>query len=512
MQMKSETGLPARSPACRRVVFDASTLFIWDRPPVGIVRVQYELATYLLKQDSFPVAFVRFSSEKMRLEPMPSDEMKWRLEEMEQAGAALAARRSAEQAAVQEGAQTGEHVQSAIIPEGMKFSARGRALTKAGLKLVVPKNQRKNVRAAWNIYRSAGTRAVLKRLTQRALGYESQAAPVPVPVPAPLSLPLAVQSLETHVPESLSAAAAQGDFISSDDVLVSAGLDWDHSNYELLYWMKKRLGFDFAGIFYDTIPIECPQYANSLEFPRRFFQYFYFLHNLADRIACISNFTRSRYLAVAQELNFREGPVLQTILMGDRLAKNFEDSCAETRRLPERYVLYVSSIEARKNHETLLAAWLRGIERDFPLPHLVCVGMHGWGVDRMFKQYNGDKKLQSKVHFLTDVDDRELAEIYRKSLFCVFPSRIEGWGLGAAEAMTYGKVCIISTAPALIEATRGLMPAVETENTQAWLDAIIYWSSNDAARAHLEERIRNEFSPKDWSSYAEEFFSFALNK
>ncbi|WP_206177110.1 glycosyltransferase family 1 protein [Variovorax sp. RKNM96] len=510
--MKSEIGQRAPSLVRRRVVFDVSTLFIWDRPPVGIVRVQYELAAYLLKQDDFPVAFVRFSSDRAKLNPVSLDVVTQRLEEMRSAGSALAARRIAEQMAIQKIEEEKEGARTIVMPEAVKFSARARTFTKAGLKLMVPKNQRKNVRAAWNVYRAAGTAAVFKKLTRRALGYEPQASPIPESVATFLPPASTSHSLEMHVPGALTAAMTQGDFLSSEDILVSAGLDWDHSNYELLYWMKNRLGFGFSGIFYDTIPIEHPEYANSLEFPRRFFNYFYYLNNLADRISCISEFSRSRYLAVARQLDFRETPILQTVLMGDRLANYVEEFDAKTRALPEKYVLYVSSIEARKNHETLLAAWQRGIEEGSSMPDLVCVGMRGWGVDDMFVQYERDGRLRAKIHFLSDVDDRELAEIYRRSLFCVFPSRVEGWGLGAAEAMTYGKVCIVSTAPALIEATRGMMPAIKTEDVQGWRDAILHWSSNDALREKLEERIRNEFIPKDWSTYAKEVFAFALNQ
>ncbi len=511
MKHSTEAAVPAR--LRRRVVFDVSTLFIWDRPPVGIVRVQYELASYLLTQNRFPVAFVRFSPERMKLDSTPSDVVSRRLEEMAHAGSTLAARRGAERIAIQKVEQIEEFAHGIEEVEAMNFAGRARTITKAGLKLLVPKSQRKHVRAAWNVYRSAGAAAVLKKLKQRA--FKRAADPTPVAaVPESVSAipPPPVRSLEVHVPEVLNSARTTGDFMSRDDVFVSAGLDWDHSNYELLYWMKRRVGFGFTGVCYDTIPIEYPEFANSLDFPQKFFNHFYLLHNLADRIACISDYTRSRCLAVAQMMKFQREPVLQTILMGDQLAKKIGEAIPQTRALPDRYVLYVSSIEARKNHETLLTAWQRAVEENLSMPDLVCVGMRGWGVDHMFERYESHEKLRSKVHFLTDVDDPELSGIYQKSLFCVFPSHVEGWGLGAAEAMTYGKMCIVSAAPALIEATRGMMPAVEAKNSDAWLDAVLYWASNEDLRSQTEEKIRSEFVPKKWSDYAEEFFNFALSR
>ena len=53
-----------------------------------------------------------------------------------------------------------------------------------------------------------------------------------------------------------------------------------------------------------------------------------------------------------------------------------------------------------------------------------------------------------------------------------FAKRVEGWGYAASECLDFGVPVIVSTTPALIEATRGLMPAIDADDQAGWYAAI----------------------------------------
>ena len=72
-------------------------------------------------------------------------------------------------------------------------------------------------------------------------------------------------------------------------------------------------------------------------------------------------------------------------------------------------------------------------------------------------------QLADHVVFLGSVSDDELIDLYRSAIFSVFPSFLEGWGLGASESLDFGLPVVVSTADALREATRDLMPAIDPE-------------------------------------------------
>jgi hypothetical protein len=110
------------------------------------------------------------------------------------------------------------------------------------------------------------------------------------------------------------------------------------------------------------------------------------------------------------------------------------------------YLLMVSTIEPRKNHLTLLAAWeqLR-IER-FPQLQLVIVGALGWdhaSIVSKFRPWIG----RGGLHVLEDVPAPELRMLYRHARATVCPSFGEGFDFSGVEAMRCGGVVAASDIP-----------------------------------------------------------------
>src|SRR5262249_59911694 len=108
-----------------------------------------------------------------------------------------------------------------------------------------------------------------------------------------------------------------------------------------------------------------------------------------------------------------------------------------TTEFPQPFVLYVSTIEVRKNHALLLRVWRRLIDRHGAeaVPRLVFIGRIGWLVDDLMAELSREGPLSDKVIILSGLPDAEVATAYRQCLFPGFPSLIEGWGLPVAEGL-----------------------------------------------------------------------------
>jgi len=121
------------------------------------------------------------------------------------------------------------------------------------------------------------------------------------------------------------------------------------------------------------------------------------------------------------------------------------------------FVLFVSTLEGRKDHRTVFSAWLTLLRRlgAGAMPALVCVGQPGWRAEAAMALLEGAPELRKRVHLLRDVDDRLLAALYRGSLFTVYNSLHEGWGLPVTESLAAGRAVVAPAHSALLESGHG---------------------------------------------------------
>jgi len=110
------------------------------------------------------------------------------------------------------------------------------------------------------------------------------------------------------------------------------------------------------------------------------------------------------------------------------------------------YLLMVSTIEPRKNHLTLLAAWEQLRTEQFPNLQLVLVGMLGWEHKAIIKKLR-PWLSRGGVHMLEDVPAAELRLLYRHARATVCPSFGEGFDFSGVEAMRCGGVVAASELP-----------------------------------------------------------------
>ncbi len=121
-----------------------------------------------------------------------------------------------------------------------------------------------------------------------------------------------------------------------------------------------------------------------------------------------------------------------------------------SRQLPERFILYLGTLEPRKNLPLLLrayAAWRQ--QTTTPIP-LILAGGKGWFYDEIFRLVQ-ELALEQYVHFPGFIPQSEVADWYRAASVFVYPSRFEGFGLPVLEAMASGTPVLCSDTPSLLE-------------------------------------------------------------
>ena len=132
------------------------------------------------------------------------------------------------------------------------------------------------------------------------------------------------------------------------------------------------------------------------------------------------------------------------------------------RGLPERFILFVGTLEPRKNIARLIQAYaqLPGAR-----PPLFFVGGKGWFYDEIFALVER-LNLGAEVHFAGYVSTDELPWWYNAADLFVYPSLYEGFGLPPLEAMACGTPVVTSTASSLPEVVGQAGLLVEPTDTE----------------------------------------------
>ena len=130
-------------------------------------------------------------------------------------------------------------------------------------------------------------------------------------------------------------------------------------------------------------------------------------------------------------------------------------------KLPERFILFVGTVEPRKNLETLLSAWAMMRDR----PDLVVVGSWGWLYEAIRDKM---ARLGPRLHHLDSVDADELPAIYNLARILAHPAWYEGFGLPPLEAMACGTPVVVSDRSSLPEVVDDAGIVVPADDPDAW--------------------------------------------
>jgi len=209
------------------------------------------------------------------------------------------------------------------------------------------------------------------------------------------------------------------------------------------------------------------------------------LKSRATKVLCSSTAT----LDDLRDLGFGEER-LRFVPLGVRHVAVTEDDRVRVREklsLPSEYLLFVGTLEPRKNLERLVAA----LAMDPTLPPLVVAGLDGWGEMGNVKG--------TAVHFVGHVDDWNLAALYDQANVLCYPSLWEGFGLPILEAMSQGTPVVTSRGTSTEEVAGGAAVLVDPMSTDDILRGV---REALGARVELASKGRARAAEATWGNTA----------
>jgi glycosyltransferase involved in cell wall biosynthesis len=159
---------------------------------------------------------------------------------------------------------------------------------------------------------------------------------------------------------------------------------------------------------------------------------------------------------------------------------------AQRYAIPERYILFVSTIEPRKNLPILLKAFRLMIDHYKSSEALVLAGAKGWLSEEVFSMVD-QLQLSDRVHFLGRIPSDDLLYLYNAAQFLVHPSLYEGFGLPPLEAMTCGTPVIVSNISAMPEVVGDAAIMVDPHDVDGLSVAMWRLLTDETQRKNLVE-------------------------
>ncbi|MCD6199892.1 MAG: glycosyltransferase family 4 protein [Deltaproteobacteria bacterium] len=223
----------------------------------------------------------------------------------------------------------------------------------------------------------------------------------------------------------------------------------------------------------------------------------------ADCIVCVSHYTGNELLKYFPVNHDKISVIYEAADECFRPTSN-ELELGRVRQkygLPQDFLLYVGTIEPRKNLDRLLQAYhILGDRIPFPL---YIGGKVGWRSASLFRLHE-NLDLQDRINFLGYVPDDDLPALYNLATAFIFISKDEGFGLPPLEAMQCGTPVVISNAGSLPEIAGDAALIIDPDDPRAIGETLEKICNDKALQNGLKEKGLKRSAEFSWENTARE--------
>lgn len=252
----------------------------------------------------------------------------------------------------------------------------------------------------------------------------------------------------------------------------------------------------------DAIPLSHPHWVNQRF---RILGARLWRHSVhwADHVVTISEYSKQQ---IVQYFGLKEESVSIVHLgVAERYFEQFDagvrSHVLEKYKLPQKFYLFVGTLQPRKNVERLLQA-----HASLPADHresfpLVIVGRPGWGCNALIEEL---KKMEAKgrIYWLKYLPNSEVMALMQSAQAMVFPSLCEGFGLPVVEAFASGLPVVTSNTTALPEVAGDAALLVDPLDVEAIADGMRTVVEDSCLAQSMRERGFARAKQLSWSSCA----------
>ncbi len=324
------------------------------------------------------------------------------------------------------------------------------------------------------------------------------------PGPFPSSV---IEDIRRNCPDNLRAVNAEANWIGRRRwwtvglplYLKRASLDLFHgTNYEVPLWNRRRSVLtihDLSILLHpDTHPAELARRAR-----RR-------LPVMARSASMIITPTESVKREVSERLKVDPEKIVVTPEAPRRDFQRMDlEKVAETKQrlgLEDEFILFVGTVEPRKNLLTLVRAFDQILRQTSRRPQLVVVGAEGWLMDELFA-FIKESSISDRLLLTGYLDDDDLRALYSSCRVFVYPSIYEGFGLPPLEAMACGAPVIASNIATFRETLGSAAQLFEPNDVEGLARSIVEILGDEDRRRTLSRSGLEQAAKFSWERTAQ---------
>ena len=242
-------------------------------------------------------------------------------------------------------------------------------------------------------------------------------------------------------------------------------------------------GCKYIVTIHDLIFIHTPQYYHWID--RQIYNFkFRRACRCADRVIAVSEYTKQEIMHYYHTPESKIDVVYQGCdpVFSQEIEEGKLQEVKARYQLPDKFVLYVGSIEERKNL-MLVAKAMAELNRRAAI-HVVAVGRRTAYVDQI-QDFLKAQGIDYLFHFYYQVPYADLPSFYKWASTFAYPSRIEGFGIPLLEAISSGVPAIGCTGSCLEEAGGPNSIYVNPDDAKGMADAILRTCTDEPLRQHM---------------------------
>ena len=231
----------------------------------------------------------------------------------------------------------------------------------------------------------------------------------------------------------------------------------------------------------------------------------------ADKVITISESTKRDMMSILK-ISEEKIEIIPPGVDFERFNKSYTalqvQGVKERYQLPENYILYMGTLEPRKNIESIVEAFaLMKKESDHSVQKikLVIAGKKGWLYESIFNKVR-QLDIESEVVFTDFIEEEHKPIIYQLAKAFVFPSIYEGFGIPVLEAMAASVPVITSKVSSLPEVAGDAALLVAPKDKEKIAESMYTLITDEASREQLRLRGLKQARKFSWRASAEKLY------